>query len=229
VVRPGDDDGPDFAFTLGLWHSFGSAEVALFGLDPDDMTRWLDVVGRQVEAGRIVSPDRREDDIIGGFPVFPRPVLASWHRRYFAEALEFYGGQPVPIVQLVWADVNGVPPWEAGSLEHCRTNQPTLWDRNPSQRAPVGWPFPVSPDALVLTTQGVAFAGAAVVGVVHDEEGEWQFLHDPDVDMAELTIVHLAHLTGTRPELAAVGNLPAGWEAWRDASGQWVRQPLDAG
>jgi uncharacterized protein DUF4262 len=228
VSRPGGDDGPDFAFTVGLWHSFGSAEAALFGLDLEEMNRWLDEVGSQARRGRIVSPDRREDDILGCFPVFPRPVLASWHRQHFGEALSFYRGQPVPIVQLVWADVDGTPPWEPGCDEHCRDHQPSLWDRNRSHRAPAGWPFPVSPDALVLTTKGVAFAGGQVVGVVHDEEGEWQFLDDPGVDMTELTIVHLAHLTGTDPELAALGNLPPGWETWRDGSGQWARQPLDA-
>jgi Domain of unknown function (DUF4262) len=228
VVREGHDGGADYAFTVGLWHSFGSAEAALFGLDLDDITGWLDAVGAQARAGRIVSPDRQEDDILGSFPVFPRPVLASWHRHYFAEALEFYRGQPVPVVQLVWADVNGTPPWEPDCDEYCRAHQPRLWDRNPSHRSPAGWPFPVSPDALVLTTKAIAFGGGAVVGVVHDEEGEWQFLDDPCVDMADLTIVHLAHVTLTSPELTSLGDLPPGWEAWRDASGRWSRQPLEA-
>ena len=227
-VVAGSRNGSSFAFTVGLWHSFGSAEAALFGLEPEDMARGLDAVGAEARAGRIVSPDRQADDILGCFPVFPRPVLASWHRTYFAEALEFYRGQPVPVVQLVWADVNGVPPWEPGCDEYCRAHQPRLWDRNLLDWSPAGWPFPVSPDALVLTTKAVAFGGGVVVGVVHDEDGEWQFLDDPSVDMADLTIVHLVHVAGTRPELAALGDLPPGWEAWRDGSGGWSRQPLDA-
>ena len=227
VTRRSGDTGPDFAFTVGLWHSFGSAEAVLFGLDLEEMNRCLDAVGAHAQSGRFVSPDRRADDILGSFPIFPRPVLASWHRQYFAEALRFYRGQPVPVVQLVWAGVDGTPPWEPGCDDHCRAHQPRLWGRNPSERVPAGWPFPAPPDALVLTTRGIAFAGGQVIGVVHDEEGEWQFLDDPSPDMADLTIVHLAHLTGTTPELAALGDLPSGWEAWRDPSGQWSRQPLD--
>ena len=94
-------------------------------------------------------------------------------------SLAFYRGQPVPMLQLVWADGDGVLPWEPGCAEECRGAQPWLWDRVTAAPAPPGWRFPVSPDALVLTTKAIAFDGAPVAGVVHDEEGEWQFLDDP--------------------------------------------------
>ncbi len=79
----------------------------------------------------------------------------------------------------------------------------------------------------MLTTKAIAFDGAVVLGVVHDEEGEWQFLDDPAVDMEDLTIVHLAHVAAHRPELGSVGDLPAGFEAWLDAEGRWSRVALD--
>ncbi len=100
------------------------------------------------------------------------------------------------MLQLVWPDDDGVLPWEPGCAEDCLGAQPWLWDRVTAAPAPPGWPFPVSPDALVLTTKAIAFDGAPVAGVVHDEEGEWQFLDDPAVDMEDLTIVHLAHVVG---------------------------------
>jgi hypothetical protein len=105
--------------------------------------------------------------------------------------------------------------------------QPWLWDRVTEAPTPPDWPFPVSPDVLVLTTKAVAFDGAPVAGVVHDEEGEWQFLDDPAVDMSDLTIVHFAHVVARRPELAAVADLPEGYEAWRDRDGAWHRDALD--
>ncbi|MNC91611.1 hypothetical protein D3C83_79070 [compost metagenome] len=79
----------------------------------------------------------------------------------------------------------------------------------------------------MLTTKSIAFDGAPVMGVVHDEEGEWQFLDDPAVDMEDLTIVHLAHVMAARPDLGVVGDLPAGFEAWLDKAGVWSREPLD--
>jgi hypothetical protein len=45
--------------------------------------------------------------------------------------------------------------------------------------------------------------------------------------MEDLTIVHLAHVVAQRPELGAVGDLPAGFEAWLDGEGRWTREALD--
>jgi hypothetical protein len=45
--------------------------------------------------------------------------------------------------------------------------------------------------------------------------------------MEDLTIVHLAHVVGSRPELGAIGDLPAGFEAWLDGQGGWGREALD--
>jgi Domain of unknown function (DUF4262) len=227
VSVPAEGRRPGYAFTVGLWHSFAHAEASVFGRDEVELVCWLDILGGEVQAGRIVHPDRRGDDILGPVEVFPRPALASWHRHLFRAALAFYRGQPVPMLQLVWPDHRGVLPWEPSCADECRTAQPRLWDRVTASPAPAGWPFPVSPDALVLTTKAIAFDGAPVVGVVHDEEGEWQFLDDPSVDMEDLTIVHLAHVVSSRPELGVVGDLPAGFEAWLDGPGAWRRDPLD--
>jgi hypothetical protein len=45
--------------------------------------------------------------------------------------------------------------------------------------------------------------------------------------MEDLTIVHLAHVVALRPEVVSAGDLPAGFEAWLDGTGQWVHEPLD--
>jgi hypothetical protein len=237
VSVPDEGLRPAYAYTVGLWHSFAHAEASVFGRDETEMERWLDTVGGQVEAGRVLRPgsgghpptpgDRQGDDVLGAVEVFPRPALASWHRHLFGAALAFYRGQPVPMLQLVWADEDGVLPWEPGCAKPCLAAQPWLWDRVTAAPSPAGWAFPVSPAALVLTTKAIAFDGAAVSGVVHDEEGEWQFLDDPAVDMEDLTIVHLAHVVGSRPELGAVGDLPSGFEAWLDGTGVWNSEALD--
>ncbi|MDQ3944340.1 MAG: DUF4262 domain-containing protein [Actinomycetota bacterium] len=218
---------PAYAFTVGLWHSFDHAEASVFGRDEDEMVDWLNTVGRAVKGGRVLLPDRLGDDVLGEVEVFPRPALASWHRHLFGAALAFYRGQPVPMLQLVWPDLDGIVPWERGCDEQCLAAQPRLWDRATAVPCPPGWPFPVSPDALVLTTKSIAFDGAPVMGVVHDEEGEWQFLDNPAVDMKDLTIVHLAHVMAPRPELGAMGDLPAGYEAWLDPQGRWARAALE--
>jgi hypothetical protein len=227
VSVPAIGPRPAYAFTVGLWHTFDHAEASVFGRDEDEMVEWLDTVGGAVKGGRVLLPDRLGDDVLGAEEVFPRPALASWHRHLFADALDFYRGQPVPMLQLVWPDIDGILPWERGCDEECVAAQPRLYERVTAVPVPDGWPFPVSPDALVLTTKSIAFGSAPVMGVVHDEEGEWQFLDNPAVDMKDLTIVHLAHVMARRPELGVVADLSLGFEAWLDGQGRWQRDALD--
>jgi hypothetical protein len=227
VAVPAVGPRPAYAFTVGLWHTFDHAEASVFGRDEDEMVEWLDTVGGAVKGGRVLLPDRLGDDVLGAEEVFPRPALASWHRHLFADALDFYRGQPVPMLQLVWPDIDGILPWERGCDEECVAAQPRLYERATAAPVPDGWPFPVSPDALVLTTKSIAFGSAPVMGVVHDEEGEWQFLDNPAVDMKDLTIVHLAHVMTRRPELGVVADLSMGFEAWLDGQGRWQRDALD--
>jgi hypothetical protein len=231
-VRMAAEEAYAFAYTVGLWHSFGSPEVAIFGRAVDDMVRWLGVIGAQARAGRVVVPDQQPDDVLGDLLVFPRPALASWHRHLFAEGLRFYRGQPVPVVQLTWGDSQGRPPWAEGCEDSCRLGQPRLWDRLDrsftwrSAASQACWPFPDSPDALVLASERVAYGRAPVTEVVHDEDGEWQFLDGP-AEEGSLALVHLAHIVEGRPELTCLNDLPPGWEATRAEPGRWDRAPLD--
>ena len=200
-------EDPPYAYTVGLWHSAGHPEVVLCG--PADAAARLEKVAAEVVGGRVLVPDQSEDDVLGDLAAERRPVLATWHHRLFPALLEFYRGQPVPVVQLA----------VAGGADPLR-----LWDRCPPGPAPAGWPFPDPPETVVLATTGVAFDGAPVTLVAHDEEGEWQFL-GPGAD--DFTPVHLAHLLRCHPGLAAVADLPAGWEATARAAGAWSRTPAE--
>ena len=148
VTVPDEGPRPAYAYTVGLWHSFSHAEASVFGREEKEMIRWLDTVGGHVAAGRVLHPvsgerpqapggsgERPETPgggpggaVMGPAEVFPRPALASWHRHLFGTALDFYRGQPVPMLQLVWSDQHGVLPWEPGCAEGCLAAQPRLWD-----------------------------------------------------------------------------------------------------
>ncbi|MGH9038993.1 MAG: DUF4262 domain-containing protein [Acidimicrobiia bacterium] len=210
VEGVGDDPGPgypSYAYTAGLWHSYGHPEVVICGLA--DAEWRLERVAVAVAEGRELPPDQGQDDILGDVLAERRPVLATWHHRLFPALLEFYRGQPVPVVQLAVVGVGG---------------QLRLWGRCPPGRDPEGWPFPDPPETLVAATVGVAFTGAPVLLVAHDEDGEWQFFGAGDDDF---TPVHLAHLLRCHPGLATLGDLPVGWEASAGDAGSWHRTPAE--
>lgn len=232
-----DDRRPGWAFTVGLWHTFRSPEVAMFGVEVDDMQLCLNDVGAQIRAGDRLGPEELRGGILEDTAVTFRPVHHDWYRQYFTHALWFTQRAPLPVVQLVWPDQKGRFPWETDCDPRCRYQQPQLWlarNKHPiglwTRAAPTkSWPFPLQPDAMVLTTKRIALQGRAIVYVVHDEDGDWQFLDGDDVTGSDAVSMHLDEVVGAQPHIAAVGNLERGWEAWQSPpDGEWVRRQLSS-
>ena len=228
-----EDSMPGWAFTAGLWHTFGSPEIALFGLRVPDMQHWLNDIGEQIRSGRPPMPNERRDGVLPDFPVAFRPVHDSWYRELFGYAVWFTQRPPLPIVQVIWPDREGRFPWDEGCGERCRFDQPQLW--LPKDQHPMGrwtrasvvdpWPFPDRPSARAFTTKGIVFEGRPVVYVVHEADGDWQFLDGEDVSAEDIAVVHLEHVVGAHPRVAELGDLPRGWEAWQDPPGTgWIRR-----
>lgn len=94
----GDDDGPGWCYTVGLWHSFRSPEVAMLGLRVEDMPCWLNAVGEHVRQGNPPRPNEIRAGIVEGVPVTWRPVHDSWYRELFGYAL-WFTSPPLPIDQ----------------------------------------------------------------------------------------------------------------------------------
>ena len=124
------DGVPPWAFSVGLWHSLGSPEVAIFGLRNPDMQQWINTLAGQVKAGQAleVGDALRYGVLPNEFPVMLRSVHRSWYPSLFGTALHFYNHRPpLPFVQIVWPDRDGRFPWEQEAGENCRANQPHLW------------------------------------------------------------------------------------------------------
>src|SRR5436305_461168 len=158
------DGLPGWAFTTGLWHTFGSPEVAMFGLLVPDMQVWLNRIGEQIRKGQAVEPDERRAGVLPKFPVTFRPVHDSWYRDFFGYALWFAQRRPLPIVQVVWPDAEGLFPWEPGSGTRSQFDQPKLWlskDEHPMGRWTRAaeahpWPIPDGPAKKSLPTNRLA-------------------------------------------------------------------------
>jgi Domain of unknown function (DUF4262) len=83
LVVPGE---VEFAYTIGLWHTFRRPEVIMFGLHGEGMHQWLNAC---VERGRDHSwPAKGEEfaGVLDGFQVQLRPVHASWGDALFGAA-----------------------------------------------------------------------------------------------------------------------------------------------
>jgi uncharacterized protein DUF4262 len=81
VMVPEDDVGPGFAYTIGLAHSFGAPELAVFGLDIRVMHPALNVLGRAAANGNTLADGQEHAGVLGQYPVILRPADQRWFRR----------------------------------------------------------------------------------------------------------------------------------------------------
>ncbi|MCO6009990.1 DUF4262 domain-containing protein [Actinoallomurus purpureus] len=134
----GDDKGPGWAFTVGLWHTHRSPELAMFGLDVGNMKTCLNALGGQIAAGAHAEAGQECQDVIEGYPVVLKAVDYGWYRVFFGTALAFYRRPPLPYLQVVWPGSDGSFPWDPRYPEHHRDLQPQLW-LAPADHPPGVW------------------------------------------------------------------------------------------
>jgi hypothetical protein len=123
-----DDEGPGFAFTIGLWQRFEHPELILFGLPLDTMHLMLNGAGAAVRDGRSYRAGRSYADILEGYDCTFRPVPLRHYEEYLGSALWHYDGDDFPVLQLVWPDREHRYPWTAPADAWIRLAQPVLAD-----------------------------------------------------------------------------------------------------
>lgn len=232
AVGVSGDETDDWTYTVGLWHTLGSPEVAIFGLSPEIGTQIVNTVGDQVRDGRPLEPDERRADVVEGYDLAVRPVHPSWYMDFFGTAVDFYQQPPLPVVQLFWPDPQGRFGWERGADPGCARRQPMLWldkqdhprgawtDQDPSG----GWPFGTTlPYHPVQATQQV-LDGEPVIQVHREADGAWHFR---GLDEGALIETTLRRIVDTDPGVAAVGDLPPGGRAVRSGDETWMRKGRD--
>ncbi|GID54851.1 hypothetical protein Aco03nite_032550 [Actinoplanes couchii] len=205
----------EFAYTLGLWHSFRLPELVMFGLDGGHMQDLLNTgVAHLREHGR-PEPETPFAGVLDGFETQLRPVDESWRDALFGTAHQFYRGWPVPVWQLVWPDAHGLWPWHDGATVSSRTRQAFAW--LPVADHPVGgwqlvghfadgFPLPAEPDSWALTTRSVLDGTREATTVLFDE-GAFDVLDDRGHDADDLCLTYLGLLVQRLPTLPRLADL----------------------
>ncbi|MEV0839383.1 DUF4262 domain-containing protein [Actinocatenispora sera] len=127
MMVPADDQGPGWAYTIGLWHSYRMPEVAIFGLEMAMSHECLNNLGAATRDGTPLEVEQARADVIERYAVQLKLVSQGWHRAFFGQTIDFYRRTPIPFLQVVWPDRHGRFPWEPHSDEQVRTFQPQLW------------------------------------------------------------------------------------------------------
>jgi hypothetical protein len=131
--------------------------------------------------------------------------------------------------------MNPAPPLTVGSLADGRTEGPAVagpssfsdgsGDSTLVQATTYDQGVSAEPSNAYLTA-AVHHSELPILLVIHEENGDWQFLDGGYVNDVDAVVVHVEHVFEEHPDLRLLADLPEGWAAERDAvAGEWRRYP----
>jgi hypothetical protein len=212
-----DEEGPAFAYSIGLYRSFRHPEIIIFGLPIQLMQRLVNVIGEEVRSKERFEHLDESAEVLDGYNVAFRTV----ERRHYPECLGyarwFYSGDDFPALQCVWPDSQHRYLWHAQFNANLAQRQPLLSDD-------WSWPFHEGKNRAVLTTKHVLQDGHAILLVTHDGDGDWQFLCGTTNRPKDGQLVSLGCIYERDRTLAQLADLPEGFRAYRQVKGAaWKR------
>jgi len=128
VLKVSNDQGPDFAYSVGMFRTLGHPEILMFGMPLDLMHRLINDVGDHVRAGARYTAGQVSDAFLEGYDVTFRAVPTFQYEGHLGWANWLYGGTDYPVLQMVYPDRDHRWPWADGVTSTFRTHQPVLAD-----------------------------------------------------------------------------------------------------
>jgi len=130
---------PGWAYSVGLYKSFGHAEIVVFGQDSDLMHFMINTIGEGVQQGKTFTVDERYADLIEAYQCTFKSVGLKWYRAFLGFASWFYDGDDYPVLQCFWPDFENRYPWDSMFDQQLRWAQPLLFHDEPIAARVEGW------------------------------------------------------------------------------------------
>lgn len=125
--------GPNWAFSIGLFHSFGHPELLVFGLPVEAMQSILGNLGERIRDGAVFRDGFVSSEVLGGCDVTFRAVARRWYPFVLGFANWFYRSRPFPVLQLLWPNRKHEFPWDHSPSIDSRAVQPLLFLEAPGE------------------------------------------------------------------------------------------------
>ncbi len=220
IIIEATDYLPSFAYSIGLWQKFKHPEIICFGLRTATLHSIINDVADIIKSGQTIEANIIYNEIFEN----GRTEFLTVNNRnlgdYLGAAIDFYNSKEFPVLQLVWTDRNDKFPWETNFEEEFIYKQPLL-DRN------ADFKFREVKNVATFTTRQWIEQQKPILRVVHDNDGDWQFLTGDQLP-DDIKIVALEQLVLRDKTLNEIFDLEYGEEAQREfIGGQWTRTKVE--
>lgn len=221
ISVPGSNYLPSSTYSVGLQETYHHPEIICFGLKTDLMHALVNDVAAIIKEGNRMQPGNTYDNVFQGLDAMFLRVDPANIDDYFGVAIRHYKRSDFPALQLVWPDNDNRFPWEAGFSANLLDKQPLL-DRNATFK------FKEATNLGVFTSRQWLEDDQPILYVVHNHDGDWQFLTGNEGEAEDIRLVCLADMVQKDPTLNTVFNLDYGETAERTTiGGIWTRSELE--
>jgi hypothetical protein len=220
IIIEATDYLPSFAYSIGLWQKFKHPEIICFGLRTQTLHTIINDVADLVKNGQVIQAGKTYGNIFEN----SKSEFLNVDKRnlgdYFGTAIDYYNSKDFQALQLVWTDRNDKFPWETDFEEDFIYKQPLL-DRN------VDFKFREAKNLGIFTTRQWLELNKPILRVVHDTDGDWQFLTGDQMP-EDVKLVALEQIVIKDRTLNEVFDLDYGEEAEREfVGGEWKRSIVE--
>jgi len=220
IIIEATDYLPSFAYSIGLWSKYNHPEIICFGLSTQTLHSLINYVADLVKDGQKIEANKTYDNILKNNKVEFLKVDSRNIEDYFGTAIDFYNSRDFQALQLVWTDRNNKFPWEQDFEEDLIYRQPLL-DRN------ADFKFRESENLGIFTTRQWLELDQPILKVIHENDGDWQFLTGDPIIEEDCKLVSLKEMVKRDKTLNEIFDLDYGEEAEREqVGGEWIRTKI---
>ena len=211
---------PSFAYSIGLTKTFNHPEIICFGLRTELLHQLINDVAEIIKEEGELNLNKEYDNVFENSRAKFLQIDKRNIEDYFGVAIKYYGTTEINGFQLIWTDRNNKFPWEDGFEEVFKFKQPLL-DRNAEFK------FGEDRNLGIFTTRQWLENNEPILRVVHEEDGDWQFL-TKEIDFENGKVVALEQMILRDETLNELFDLEYGEEAERDFIGdKWRRNKFE--
>lgn len=220
IMVQGSDYSPSFAYSIGLFETYKQPEVICFGLPDKFGHEIINDVAELIKNGETIKTYSNYGNVFKDSRTEFLPVDEKNISDYFGAALQYYDKTEFPAVQLVWTDRNDKFPWEEDFEEKFLYDQPLL-DRN------ADFKFREDKNLGIFTTRQWLDLAKPITRVVHDTDGDWQFLTGDQIP-EDMRLVALEQMVISDATLNEAFDLDYGYSMEREyIGGEWTKIKLE--
>lgn len=121
-----EGDLPEYAFTIGLFHTYKQPELIIFGLPCKVSHPILGVAADTAKSGRILDLEQPSDELLNGASCCFAKVPTSKYGENVGFCCWYYRGNDFPLYQIVWPSREGLFPWHPKASREFRQLQPVI-------------------------------------------------------------------------------------------------------